>query len=194
MPERSVVIPLDGSEFSQQILPHVENLLDPDLHELVLLRVDKPPEAGARERERPDADPDAPATEPPITPSGVERYGTEPPTEEPLPDTGFEERPVYPTQLEERRRHELEDAMDPIARHLRNIGFTVGVAIQFNEDPAQEIADFAEEEAADMIAMTTHGRSGLSRLLFGSVAEEVLRVAPMPVLLLRPSEAADEIA
>ena len=42
---------------------------------------------------------------------------------------------------------------------------------------------------ADVIAMGTHGRSGLGRLLFGSVAEQVLRHAGVPVLLVRQTEA-----
>jgi nucleotide-binding universal stress UspA family protein len=41
----------------------------------------------------------------------------------------------------------------------------------------------------DLIAMTTHGRTGLRRLAFGSVAEQVLRHAPVPVFLVRVSEA-----
>jgi nucleotide-binding universal stress UspA family protein len=39
----------------------------------------------------------------------------------------------------------------------------------------------------DLVAMTTHGRSGISRLIFGSVAEQVLRHVSVPVLLVRPT-------
>ena len=49
--------------------------------------------------------------------------------------------------------------------------------------------DCAREVDADLIAMTTHGRSGLGRLLFGSVAEAVLRQAEIPVFLMRLTEA-----
>jgi nucleotide-binding universal stress UspA family protein len=52
-------------------------------------------------------------------------------------------------------------------------------------DPAEEIVRVAEEVAADLIVMATHGRTGLGRLLMGSVAEEVLRKAPCPVLTVR---------
>lgn len=51
--------------------------------------------------------------------------------------------------------------------------------------PATQIVQQAEETAAGLIAITTHGRSGLSRALAGSVAEEVLRTAPCPVLVRR---------
>jgi len=49
-------------------------------------------------------------------------------------------------------------------------------------DPATEIVRVARESAADLIIMGTHGRTGLSRLLMGSVAEQVVRQAPCPLL------------
>jgi hypothetical protein len=52
-------------------------------------------------------------------------------------------------------------------------------------EPVAEILQGAREAEADLIAMTTHGRSGLRRLLFGSVAEAVLRQAEIPVFLMR---------
>ena len=55
--------------------------------------------------------------------------------------------------------------------------------------PAQEIVAAAREAGADLIAMSTHGRGGLGRLIFGSVAEAVLREAEIPVLLMRTTEA-----
>ena len=53
---------------------------------------------------------------------------------------------------------------------------------------ASSIVDYAEKEGIDLIVMTTHGRSGLDRWVFGSVAEKVLRAAPCPVLLIREAE------
>lgn len=50
---------------------------------------------------------------------------------------------------------------------------------------AEAIAEYARQHQVDLIAMATHGRSGLSRWAFGSVAERVLRLAPCPVLLVR---------
>jgi len=54
--------------------------------------------------------------------------------------------------------------------------------------PVEQILAAAREEAADLIAMTTHGRTGPARLLFGSVAEGVLRHADIPVFLMRQTE------
>jgi nucleotide-binding universal stress UspA family protein len=47
------------------------------------------------------------------------------------------------------------------------------------------ILDIADSESVDLIVMSTHGRSGLSRWVYGSVASKVLQVAPCPVLLVR---------
>ena len=51
--------------------------------------------------------------------------------------------------------------------------------------PAPEIVEYAEKVNADMIVIPSHGRTGLSRLLIGSVAERVVRMAHCPVLVLR---------
>lgn len=61
-------------------------------------------------------------------------------------------------------------------------------------DPAEEIGRVAREEACDLIVMGTHGRTGLNRLLMGSIAEQVVRTAPCPVLTTRLPEARGEIA
>lgn len=52
-------------------------------------------------------------------------------------------------------------------------------------DPAEEILAFARQEEVDLIAMGTHGRTGLQRWVLGSVTEQVLRKAPVPLLVSR---------
>jgi nucleotide-binding universal stress UspA family protein len=52
--------------------------------------------------------------------------------------------------------------------------------------PYQRILDTATAEPANLIVMATHGRTGLRHLLMGSVAERVVRLAPCPVLTIRP--------
>jgi nucleotide-binding universal stress UspA family protein len=52
-------------------------------------------------------------------------------------------------------------------------------------DPGHEIADLAQRETADLIVLPSHGRTGIKRLLIGSVAERVVRLAHCPVLVLR---------
>lgn len=57
-------------------------------------------------------------------------------------------------------------------------------------DPASSILQEAREEGADCIVMSSHGRTGWSRFLLGSVAEKVVRHATCPVLIVRPPAAA----
>lgn len=52
-------------------------------------------------------------------------------------------------------------------------------------DPGHSIADYAQEESADLIVLPSHGRTGLKRMLIGSVAERVVRLAHCPVLVIR---------
>ena len=58
--------------------------------------------------------------------------------------------------------------------------------------PAQAIVDYATATGAGMVVMGTHGRTGLAHLLMGSVAEQVVRTAPCPVLTVRQVAVADE--
>jgi nucleotide-binding universal stress UspA family protein len=55
--------------------------------------------------------------------------------------------------------------------------------------PYRKIVEVAEAAKADLIVMATHGRTGLSHLVVGSVAERVVRTAPCPVLTIRPTAA-----
>ena len=53
-------------------------------------------------------------------------------------------------------------------------------------DPAMRILHYAEANHMDLIVMSTHGRTGLSRWVYGSVANKVLQAAPCPVMVVRP--------
>lgn len=70
-------------------------------------------------------------------------------------------------------------------RGLKEKGGAASFSIRHGDDPAEEIIDFADKNAIDLIAMSTHGRTGLSRMVFGSVAEKVLRGTSKPLLLIR---------
>jgi nucleotide-binding universal stress UspA family protein len=62
----------------------------------------------------------------------------------------------------------------------------VPIEILVGEGPvAAAIIDAAEQERIDLIAMATHGRSGMQRVVYGSVAEQVLRSSSRPILLVR---------
>ncbi|MCF8030443.1 MAG: universal stress protein [Desulfohalobiaceae bacterium] len=53
---------------------------------------------------------------------------------------------------------------------------------------AEEILRYADEQNMDLLVMGTHGRKGIDRILFGSVAERVVKSSPIPVLTLRPKQ------
>ena len=53
--------------------------------------------------------------------------------------------------------------------------------------PFLEIVRYAQRNDIDMIVATTHGRTGLSRMLLGSTAEKIVRKAPCPVMVVRPT-------
>src|SRR5262245_3577826 len=84
----------------------------------------------------------------------------------------------------EKHRPEAEEYLAGMAGELRDKGVRATTEVRRGE-PVAEILEGAREAKADLIAMTTHGRSGLGRLLFGSVAEAVLRQADIPVFLMR---------
>ncbi len=62
------------------------------------------------------------------------------------------------------------------------------IEVRVSGSPAQEIVDYAKHIHADLIIVGTHGRTGVPRLVMGSVAEHVVRAAPCPVLVVRPEE------
>jgi nucleotide-binding universal stress UspA family protein len=92
-----------------------------------------------------------------------------------------------PTEILEEEQQEVGEYLAGAAARLKAAGWTV----QTDEpegDPADTIVKRAAELEADLIAMTTHGRSGFGKLIFGSVAESVLHHARCPVLLVRVHE------
>jgi nucleotide-binding universal stress UspA family protein len=79
--------------------------------------------------------------------------------------------------------HDMKTYLDSVADSLRNQGFKPSVRVAMGE-PSQIILQVADETNADLIIMSTHGRSGLGRWLFGSVANEVLSASKHPVLVV----------
>ncbi|MGM0399454.1 MAG: universal stress protein [Halobacteriota archaeon] len=83
-------------------------------------------------------------------------------------------------RAEERADALFEDAAAIV--DARGMEFEAATAVG---DPAREIVAFAEEADVDQIVIGSHGRSPVSRILLGSVAEEVTRRAPVPVTVVR---------
>ncbi len=94
--------------------------------------------------------------------------------------------------IERIRRQTANDAqrkLEEIATPLRDAGFDVETT-ECEGEPADAIDQEASRIGADLIAMGTHGRSGISRVFFGSVAERTLPTAPCPVLTVHRTEEA----
>jgi nucleotide-binding universal stress UspA family protein len=107
---------------------------------------------------------------------------------QPLPPIVVEgSRPVV-AEAVEAQQLDAEEYLAALAAELRDKGVRAETRVRRGV-PTDEILAGARESKADLVAMTTHGRSGLGRLLFGSVAEDVLRHSDIPVFLLRCTEA-----
>ena len=76
------------------------------------------------------------------------------------------------------------------ARELEDQGIPTDTLVRAG-DPGSVIAEVLEQHQVDLLVMSTHGRSGVERMLFGSVAEQVLHVARVPILLIPPECAVD---
>lgn len=87
---------------------------------------------------------------------------------------------------------EAKSYLQKIAENLRMDGFKVSLIAGFGDDAAYVIVENAQRLHVDAIVMSTHGRSGISHWLFGSVAEKVLSTARCPVLVI-PSRAQERI-
>jgi nucleotide-binding universal stress UspA family protein len=107
---------------------------------------------------------------------------------QPIPPVVIEGSRHVTVEDVEARRAEAAEYLAPLAAEMKGRGVRVQTVVR-RGDPRAEILAGAREVGADLIAMTTHGRSGLGRLLFGSVAESVLRHAEIPVFLMRQTEA-----
>ncbi len=93
-------------------------------------------------------------------------------------------------QLEEHAR-ELEEKL----RQLKPGRFKLAIERRMEKGiPAEQILRVAQETSCDLIVMGTHGRTGLGRLLMGSVAEEVLRKARCPVLTVKTPLSAEVLS
>jgi nucleotide-binding universal stress UspA family protein len=153
---RNIVVPLDGSGLAEQVLPYVKDLIRHRTLTLHLISI--APLATAVS---------ASAAPVRLYPLAMSRADL---------DLHEHER--------ERIETELRNYLNAVALDLAQDNTTARVEVRFGE-PAEEIIAFAEDVRADLIAMCTHGRTGLARWAYGSVAEKVMRHAACPVLLVR---------
>jgi nucleotide-binding universal stress UspA family protein len=142
-----VLVPLDGSPFSQCSLDHVRTISRGcNVPEVVLLRVIEPLSSSDI--------------------AGLSRVGGD-----------------SITQLVKANEAEAKEYISTIAKRLSEEGLSVkGEVVSGKADEA--IVDYARKNGIDLIIMSSHGRSGVSRWVMGSVADRVMRSSIVPVLLV----------
>lgn len=138
-----ILLPMDGSEFSKQVVGRVLAIAKPLRARITLLRV--VPTARA--------------------------FGMD---------------PTMPPPELARARARAAESLDAMAEGLCIHELRVRTAVVADDRPANAIIEYAERHGVGLIAMTTHGRSGLARIVLGSVADKVLRGTSTPLLVYRP--------
>lgn len=92
---------------------------------------------------------------------------------------------VTPLIVDEKQKEAAEKYLVNLSEDLKKKGLKVTGVVRTGQQVAVEIIDFAKESGANLIVMCTHGRSGISRWVLGSVALKVLTRAETPILLIR---------
>jgi len=102
-------------------------------------------------------------------------------------DAGYSVQASIPTFSEEwyeRQKEQAQERFDEIGADARERGIEVEGVIEVGK-PTHVIVEYVEDNDIDQIVMGSHGRSGVSRILLGSVAETVVRRSPVPVTVIR---------
>lgn len=97
--------------------------------------------------------------------------------------------PLYRSLVEEFERR-AQDAASALARTADDLAAREGIVVEWlvlRGEPDEALRDLLTHQAPDLVVMTTHGRHGIARWLFGSIAERLLTTRRVPLLLLRAS-------
>jgi nucleotide-binding universal stress UspA family protein len=149
MPEgryQKIIVPLDGSGWSQRAVPHAVDIARANDAEIILLHVFRPPAAEYTDK---------------IALAGQEG------------------------QIQQ-LREDMKQYLIGVRTQLRNENVKVRTHLIEGMSVSSLICDYINEEGADLVVMSTHGRGGIARFLFGSVARKVMEGVKVPVLLVHP--------
>ncbi len=105
-----------------------------------------------------------------------------------MPVMGFEMVPFEYHEFADKVQKQAELYLGRLRQALLEQKVPTDMTVLRSHSVADAIVDFAEQKGVDLIVKTTHGRSGISRWVFGSVATKVLEQAPCPVFLVRVNE------
>jgi len=159
---KKILVPLDGSELAECVLPHVDAFISGcQVDTIVLARVIEPPQITAR--------------------------GAYSPSEMDLQK--IEENVKA---IEEDRRDRAQEYLDGISKRFARPGINIQTEILVGKT-ADKLIGYTEANEVELILIATHGRSGVSRWVRGSIADRILRAASIPVLMVRaPGTASDK--
>jgi nucleotide-binding universal stress UspA family protein len=147
---KRILVPLDGSEVGEVVIPHVEALARALGADVILFHVLEPTSV--------------------IWVSGIEGAYA----------------PVRPEEEARRAASELE-YLDGVGKTLEGRGLSASTEVG-SGSPAGEIIRCAETKGVDLVAMSTHGRSGIGRWALGSITEKVLQAGNTAVLTIRAAK------
>lgn len=159
----TAIVPLDGSKTAESVLPHVQALGQQVGNEMLKVVL-------------------VMVCEPPPTPAVAG------------PEIPFDWKKVMDENWASCRKYTME-YLAGVEDHLRQTGLEVRSEPieQMKSSVAEEIVDYAARTPFSLIVMATHGRTGLSRWAYGSVAQKVLTGSSSPILMVRPAAAAKKV-
>lgn len=145
---KKIVVPLDGSGWSQRAVPHAVDIGRANGSELILLHVFRPPASEYTDQ---------------IALAGQEG------------------------QIQQ-LREAMKQYLIGVRSELRSEDIKVRTQLIEGVGVASLICDYINEEGIDLVVMSTHGRTGIRRFIFGSVAHNIMECAKVPVLLIHPDK------
>ena len=173
----TILTTVDGSAESESILPVVRRLAKEMQATIQLLTVVEPV-SGTRTASQPSPQALTQGWGPGVAPFSVAVY----------PEQDRSTPGEWTSQAIARVEAKARAYLEEVASPLTASGLVVNVTVVMHSDPGAAIIEFAEKSDVALIAMATHGRSGLNRLIQGSVAAEVVRSGVAPTLLIRPPQ------
>lgn len=143
---KKIMVPLDGSDLAECVLPHMEAFIKGfNVYNVVLVRVVEPERA---------------------------YYGE------------FSIDPEIVAESESARKSAAKDYLNQVANRVKHETSELHTEV-ITGRVSEGLADYAEKNDIDLILVATHGRSGVTRWVRGSVADKILRSSKIPVLMVR---------
>jgi nucleotide-binding universal stress UspA family protein len=155
-----ILVPLDASDLAEKVLPYVRELASKFASEVRLVTVVPPT-----------------ATVLAAYPGGMLTY--------PAAEVTIDEL----EESQEAAEENISAYLESVAKRFEPDGLRTQIDI-IEGDPADSLIDYAKQNGVSLIAISTHGRGGIGRAVFGSVADDLIRKSSVPVLVIRVDEEA----